>query len=158
MSTEIPSRQVRTVGSEVGKGGGCISGNHCGSPNGGQHRQKKGPPRYTTTGLGWSRATYAEAYRQMVLSFERRPGELGARWPGFPEGLSDQEGSALLMEYLRRQRTQKGAGPQARTSPSANAGTTPTGAGFPSVVEATSSPSTTGPLVGSGVMGCQPTQ
>ena len=117
-----------------------------------------GPTRYTTTGLGGSRAPYAEAYRQMALSFERRPGALGARWRGFSEGLSDQEGYALLMEYLRRQRAQKATGPQARTPPVANAGTTPMGAGFPSVVEASSSSSTTGPLVGSGVMGCQPTQ
>ena len=57
-----------------------------------------GTPRYTTTGLGGSRATYAEAYRQMVLSFERQPGALGAGWRGFPEGLSDREGYALLME------------------------------------------------------------
>ena len=90
------------------------------------------------------------AYRQIVLSFERRPGALGARWRGFPEGLSDPEGYALLMEYLRRQRAQKATGPQARTPPVANAGQGPTGAGFLSVFEATSYSSTTGPLVGLG--------
>ena len=117
-----------------------------------------GPARYTTTGFGGSRATYAEAYLQMVLSFQRWPGALGAGWRGFPEGLSDQEGYALLMEYLRRQRAQKATGPQERTPPVATAGQTPMGAGFLSVVEATSSCSTTGPLVGLGAAGSQPTQ
>ena len=55
----------------------------------------------------WSQATYAEAYRKMVLSYKKQPGALGARLRGFPKGLSDQEGYALLMEYLRRQRAHR---------------------------------------------------
>ena len=69
--------------------------------------------------------------------------------------MSDQEGYALLIDYIRRQWEQEATSPHGRRPPPANAGPTPTAAGLQSVVGANSSPSKTGPLNESGVMGSQ---
>ena len=59
--------------------------------------------------LGAADVTYADAYRKIFLDWEMKAAALGAGWRGFPVGLSDQEGYALLMEYLRRRKAKRAA-------------------------------------------------
>ena len=79
--------------------------------------------------------TYADAYREIVLNWEMKAGALGEGWRAFPVGLSDQEGHALLMEYLRRRKAKKAAD----KAPPEGPGRATTDAGLASPDDATSS-------------------